>query len=175
MAADLLILVRNDFHELDDLAQAKMYAESTIKRINELLGAGAVTHFVCNEDLDGHADVYIEVSLEGQDEEWLFLTLGNGYWKGCLGFHCKDLLYDSKGVFPLRNEACLLAKILGQNEVWYTNDMSMDQFDETISLDDYIAAEKINGYYAEFAPEELLKLPLRERPLYSVYHDKFEY
>ena len=174
MAADLLILVRNDFHELDDLAQAKMYAESTIKRINELLGAGAVTHFVCNEDLDGHADVYIEVSLEGQDEEWLFLTLGNGYWKGCIGIHYKALVDDCKGVFPLRNEARLLANILGQNEVWYTNDMAMDQFDETISLNDFIAEEKKQGYYAEFNAEELLKLPLRERPLYSVYHDKFE-
>lgn len=173
MAADLLILVRNDFHEINDLAQAKMYAERTIKCIEEHLGEGAVTHCVCDNDLDGRADVYMEIDNKDQ-EDWLFLTLGNGYWKGCIGIHYKDLVDDCKGVFPLRNEARLLANILGQNEVWYTNDMAMDQFDETISLNDFIAEEKKRGYYAEFNPEELLKLPLRDRPLYSVYHDKFE-
>lgn len=173
MAADLLILVRNDFHEINDLAQAKMYAERTIKCIEEHLGEGAVTHCVCDNDLDGRADVYMEIDSKDQ-EDWLFLTLGNGYWKGCIGIHYKALVDDCKGVFPLRNEARLLANILGQNEVWYTNDMAMDQFDETISLNDFIAEEKKQGYYAEFNAEELLKLPLRERPLYSVYHDKFE-
>ena len=173
MAADLLILVRNDFHEINDLAQAKMYAERTIKCIEEHLGEGAVTHCVCDNDLDGRADVYMEIDSKDQ-EDWLFLTLGNGYWKGCIGIHYKALVDDCKGAFPLRNEARLLANILGQNEVWYTNDMAMDQFDETISLNDFIAEEKKQGYYAEFNAEELLKLPLRERPLYSVYHDKFE-
>lgn len=173
MAADLYILVRNDFHEINDLAQAKMYAERTIKCIEEHLGEGAVTHCVCDNDLDGRADVYMEKDSKDQ-EDWLFLTLGNGYWKGCIGIHYKALVDDCKGVFPLRNEARLLANILGQNEVWYTNDMAMDQFDETISLNDFIAEEKKQGYYAEFNAEELLKLPLRERPLYSVYHDKFE-
>ena len=173
MAADLLILVRNDFHEINDLAQAKMYAERTIKCIEEHLGEGAVTHCVCDNDLDGRADVYMEIDSKDQ-EDWLFLTLGNGYWKGCIGIHYKALVDDCKGVFPLRNEARLLANILGQNEVWYTNDMAMDQFDETISLNDFIAEEKKQDYYAEFNAEELLKLPLRERPLYSVYHDKFE-
>jgi len=173
MAADLYILVRNDFHEINDLAQAKMYAERTIKRIEEQLGEGAVTHCVCDYDLDGRADVYMEIDSKDQ-EDWLFLTLGNGYWKGCIGIHYKALVDDCEGVFPLRNEALLLANILGQNEVWYTNDMAMDQFDETISLNDFIAEEKKQGYYAEFNAEELLKLPLRERPLYSVYHDKFE-
>ncbi len=173
MAADLYILVRNDFHEINDLAQAKMYAERTIKCIEEHLGEGAVTHCVCDNDLDGRADVYMEIDSKDQ-EDWLFLTLGNGYWKGCIGIHYKALVDDCKGVFPLRNEARLLANILGQNEVWYTNDMAMDQFDETISLNDFIAEEKKQGYYAEFNAEELLKLPLRERPLYSVYHDKFE-
>jgi len=173
MAADLLILVRNDFHEINDLAQAKMYAERTLKCIEEHLGEGAVTHCVCDNDLDGRADVYMEIDSKDQDD-WLFLTLGNGYWKGCIGIHYKALVDDCKGVFPLRNEARLLANILGQNEVWYTNDMAMDQFDETISLNDFIAEEKKQGYYAEFNAEELLKLPLRERPLYSVYHDKFE-
>lgn len=173
MAADLLILVRNDFHEINDLAQAKMYAERTLKCIEEHLGEGAVTHCVCDNDLDGRADVYMEIDSKDQ-EDWLFLTLGNGYWKGCIGIHYKALVDDCKGVFPLRNEARLLANILGQNEVWYTNDMAMDQFDETISLNDFIAEEKKQGYYAEFNAEELLKLPLRERPLYSVYHDKFE-
>lgn len=173
MAADLYILVRNDFYEINDLAQAKMYAERTIKCIEEHLGEGAVTHCVCDNDLDGRADVYMEIDSKDQ-EDWLFLTLGNGYWKGCIGIHYKALVDDCKGVFPLRNEARLLANILGQNEVWYTNDMAMDQFDETISLNDFIAEEKKQGYYAEFNAEELLKLPLRERPLYSVYHDKFE-
>ena len=173
MAADLYILVRNDFHEINDLAQAKMYAERTLKCIEEHLGEGAVTHCVCDNDLDGRADVYMEIDSKDQDD-WLFLTLGNGYWKGCIGIHYKALVDDCKGVFPLRNEARLLANILGQNEVWYTNDMAMDQFDETISLNDFIAEEKKQGYYAEFNAEELLKLPLRERPLYSVYHDKFE-
>lgn len=173
MAADLYILVRNDFHEINDLAQAKMYAERTIKCIEEHLGEGAVTHCVCDNDLDGRADVYMEIDSKDQ-EDWLFLMLGNGYWKGCIGIHYKALVDDCKGVFPLRNEARLLANILGQNEVWYTNDMAMDQFDETISLNDFIAEEKKQGYYAEFNAEELLKLPLRERPLYSVYHDKFE-
>lgn len=173
MAADLYILVRNDFHEINDLAQAKMYAERTIKCIEEHLGEGAVTHCVCDNDLDGRADVYMEIDSKDQ-EDWLFLTLGNGYWKGCIGIHYKALVDDCKGVFPLRNEARLLANILGQNEVWYTNDMAMDQFDETISLNDFIAEEKKQGYYAEFNAEKLLKLPLRERPLYSVYHDKFE-
>lgn len=173
MAADLLILVRNDFHEINDLAQAKMYAERTIKCIEEHLGEGAVTHCVCDNDLDGRADVYMEIDSK-DPEDWLFLTLGNGYWKGCIGIHYKALVDDCKGVFPLRNEARLLANILGQNEAWYTNDMAMDQFDETISLNDFIAEEKKQGYYAEFNAEELLKLPLRERPLYSVYHDKFE-
>ena len=173
MAADLLILVRNDFHEINDLAQAKMYAERTIKCIEEHLGEGSVTHCVCDNDLDGRADVYMEIDSKDQ-EDWLFLTLGNGYWKGCIGIHYKALVDDCKGVFPLRNEARFLANILGQNEVWYTNDMAMDQFDETISLNDFIAEEKKQGYYAEFNAEELLKLPLRERPLYSVYHDKFE-
>lgn len=173
MAADLYILVRNDFHEINDLAQAKMYAERTKKCIEEQLGEGAVTHCVCDNDLDGRADVYMEIDSKDQ-EDWLFLTLGNGYWKGCIGIHYKALVDDCKGVFPLRNEARLLANILGQNEVWYTNDMAMDQFDETISLNDFIAEEKKQGYYAEFNAEELLKLPLRERPLYSVYHDKFE-
>ena len=173
MAADLYILVRNDFHEINDLAQAKMYAERTIKCIEEHLEEGAVTHCVCDNDLDGRADVYMEIDSKDQ-EDWLFLTLGNGYWKGCIGIHYKALVDDCKGVFPLRNEARLLANILGQNEVWYTNDMAMDQFDETISLNDFIAEEKKQGYYAEFNAEELLKLPLRERPLYSVYHDKFE-
>ena len=173
MAADLYILVRNDFHEINDLAQAKMYAERTKKCIEEHLGEGAVTHCVCDNDLDGRADVYMEIDSKDQ-EDWLFLTLGNGYWKGCIGIHYKALVDDCKGVFPLRNEARLLANILGQNEVWYTNDMALDQFDETISLKDFIAEEKKQGYYAEFNAEELLKLPLRERPLYSVYHDKFE-
>ena len=67
-----------------------------------------------------------------------------------------------------------MAKRLGKSEVWYTNDMVMDQYGTNISLDDFIAEKQKQGYYAEFNPEELLKLTRRERPLYSVYHDKFE-
>lgn len=63
MAADLYILIRNEFDDLADIAQAKMYAERTISRIEEQLGEGSVTAYNgCPADLDGlaYADFNVE-------------------------------------------------------------------------------------------------------------------
>ena len=171
MAADLYILVKNDFCEINDLAQAKMYAERTIVHIEEQLGKGSVTNLVCQNDEEM---VFVEFEIGEETDDWVWFTLKNGYWVIYTAIHHKHLVDDYKGRFMLCETARQYARLLGANEVWYTNDMSMDQFDETISLDDFIAEEQKRGYYAEFNPEELLKLPLRARPLYSVYHDKFE-
>ena len=171
MAADLYILVRNDFHEINDLAQAKMYAERTKKCIEEQLGAGAVTNFSCIKDLDDLADA--EFDIEAGDF-WMSVTLRNGYWIGYTALHQCHLIDDYQGRFMLCETAHLFAKLLGESEVWYTNDMIMDQYDTDILLEDFIEEKKKSGSYAEFNPTELLKLPYAERPLYGLYHDKFE-
>ena len=171
MAADLYILIRNDFREINDLLQAKMYAERTITRIEEQLGKGLVTNLVCHGDEDM---VLVEFEIGEETDDWVWLTLKNGYWIIYTAIHHKHLLDDYKGRFMLCETAHQYARLLGANEVWYTSDMSMDQFDETISLDDFIAEKQKQGNYAEFNPNELLKLPRNERPLYGVYHDKFE-
>lgn len=172
MAADLYILIRNEFNDLTDIAQAKMYAERTISRIEEQLGEGTVTAYNgCPADLDELA--YADFNVESENF-WMSLTLRNGYWIGYTAIHHSHIIDDYKGEFMLCKDAHFMAKLLGKSEVWYTNDMVMDQYDTNISLDDFIAEKQKQGYYAEFNPEELLKLPRRERPLYSVYHDKFE-
>lgn len=131
MAADLYILIRNDYNTACDICQVE-------------------------DDYD--------VSL------YFYANFCIAY----TGLHHTALVSDYKGEFKLREIARKVANAFGQNEVWYTSDMVMDQYDTNISLDDFIVEKQKQGYYAEFNPEELLKLPRRERPLYSVYHDIFE-
>lgn len=172
MAADLYILIRNEFNDLANIEKAKMYAEHTIRQIEEQLGEGSVTAYNgCPADLDGLA--YADFNVES-GTFWMSLTLRNGYWIGYTAIHHSHLIDDYKGEFMLCKDAHRMANLLGKSEVWYTSDMAMDQYDTNISLDAFIAEKQKQGYYAEFNPEELLKLPRKERPLYSVYHDKFE-
>ena len=172
MAADLYILIKNEFNDLANIEKAKMYAERTIRQIEEQLGEGSVTAYSgCPEDLDGLA--YADFNVES-GTFWMSLTLRNGYWIGYTAIHHSHIIDDYKGEFMLCKDAHFMAKLLGESEVWYTSDMAMDQYDTNISLDAFIAEKQKQGYYAEFNPEELLKLPLHDRPLYSVYHDKFE-
>lgn len=171
MAADLYVLIRNDFHLINDLAQAKMYAEHTMRSIEKQLGKGSVSNLICDYDEDM---IYVEFEIGEDSEDWVSVTLQNGYWMLYTAIHYKHLVNDYKGRFMLCESAHRYARLLCESEVWYTHDMLLDQYDINISLDDIIAEEKKRGNYAEFEPAELLKLPYAKRPQYGLYHDKFE-
>lgn len=106
-----------------------------------------------------------------EEECDVFLHFHNDFCAAVLGARYRDILHDNNGCFYMREQAHKVARFFGQTEVWYTSDMALD---EEPMLDELISKMKQEGDYAEFNPAELLKLPCAERPLYGLYHDKFE-
>ena len=169
MAADLFVLIKNDFDDIKDLAKARWYGYKVIGNLERQLGKDSIEEFVCSTDEYGMA--FVSFDLEPYD---MNLTLRNGFWICYNGIHHKHLVDDYKGRFMLCETAQKVAMLFGEREVWYTCDMSMDKFDIDVSLDEIISEMQKEDCYAEFNRSELLKIPYSQRLLYGLYHDSFD-
>lgn len=169
MSADLFILIKNDFDDIKDLAKSSIYGNSVKYNLEKQLGKEAINDFICSTDEEGLA--FVSLKLEPY---CVTLTLRNGFWIVYNGNHHRDLIDDYKGRFPISETAQKVAMLFGEKEVWYTCDISMEQYECTISLEELISEMQNKDCYAEFNRSELLKIASSKRPLYSLYHELFE-
>ena len=169
MAADLFILIKNDFDDIKDLEKARWYGYKVIGNLERQLGKDAIEEFVCSTDEEGLA--FVSFDLGPYD---MNLTLRNGFWICYNGIHHKHLIDDYKGIFMLCETAQKVAMLFGEKEAWYTYDMAMDKYETEISLDDLISDMKSRGCYGEFNRSELLGMPRSKRSIYTLCHDSFD-
>lgn len=82
----------------------------------------------------------------------------------------KSAFMDNRdGYCWIRSEVCKIAKALGANEVWYADELAIQEMDDwEFSFDDWVARIK-----NELLVVELTQEILKGKEMYSFYHDDF--
>ena len=174
MGADVNIIIRNDFCELDNLEKSKAYVLQTIDKIKQRLHTD--DDFNCIELCDEYYDeerrwsnVEFFIRLFG-----VRIRLAKGYWCVYSGCHTCQVTNKVWGRLHIAELAFDMAMLLGTEEAWYIDDYLEEECYEN-SLEEMLEIARSREGIVEYPYAELMKYEDWQFPAYEwCYHDSFE-
>ena len=172
MGVDVHILIRHDFHELEDYEKSMQYVMKTVHKVREALYINEnIKHFdvrgFYDED-NNWSDISFKIPLLD-----VHLDLRRGYWNVWSGHHFCQVTNKFFGRLHISDLAFDVARSLGQNEAWYCDEYDADKYYEN-NLEELLAAVQNKYTITEYPYSELMQYNDDEFPTpANFYHDSF--
>ncbi len=170
MSVDISHIIKTDFRNTEDRHAAWNFILQTIEMFKKALNIKAdEEEWELNEE---------DMSFNLPDGDWEF-SLRKGFWIIESGYHYCQIVMHRGRYFWLRDQVYEIAKLLGQEEAWYTPEFNTWNGGPTEDLDcsfeewlDF-ATNKNNGIVPEF--DSKLIIAQDDFNKYEiVYHDDFK-
>lgn len=172
MGVDVHILIKHDFHELEDYEKSMQYVMQTANRVREALYINDnIKHFDVRGFYDEDnkwSDICFRIPLLDVNVE-----LRRGYWNVWSGHHFCQVTNKVFGRLHISDLAFDVARSLGQNEAWYCDEYDADKYYEN-NLEELLAAVQNKYTITEYPYSELMQYADDEFPTpANFYHDSF--
>lgn len=119
MSRYLSILIKNDFHGLEDIEKAKQYAENSIPLFKKFYNSQEMEFGIEFDTLvNGITEIWIEHYYQ-DDDKICSILLRDGYW--AFETYYDDYFFpqkSDKGSYKIRDLCKSLCKALNQDEAW---------------------------------------------------------
>lgn len=172
MGVDVHILIRHDFHELDDFEKSMAFVRKTINAVRQRLSVKAG-----DEMFELYGYYYDDVKFSNiefripTNNAWVHLH--KGYWNIWTGSHTCQLTNKIQGRVHIADLAFDTAMALGGTEAWYCDEFLADDCDFK-TLDELLKIAKKRHGITEYPYGELMKCGDNEFPDFKAfYHDSF--
>lgn len=171
MGVDITHIIRHDFHDVRNREAAEAFTRKTIARLQSVLRMekNSIEVETLFDEIVFNLPVY-DVRF----------TLRDGYWEIDSFFHyCQIVMHDGD-YFWLREMTFDLARALGQEEAWYSDEFhtcNCAEFDiDSGTFDEWLSFAKgcFHGHIPEFDMNSVMRQGDVHIPSYEViYHDSF--
>lgn len=176
MGVDITHIIRHDFHDVRNRKAAEEFTRHTIEKLQSALRMEKdVIEAVANDYDD---EFLTQFRLPAYDMEFI---LHDGYWEIDSYFHYCQIVMHSGDYFWLRERTFDLARALGEEEAWYSDEYhtcNCAEFDiENGTFDEWLtfAEDCFHGQIPEFDMDSIMKQGNVHIPDYEViYHDSFK-
>ena len=175
MSADVNIIIRNNFYELDNLEKSRTYVLQTIEKIKQKLHSnGDFTDIEIVDDYYSDEDKFSEIKFNIISQRGI-VRLAKGYWSIHTCCHACQITNKHLGRLHIADLAFDMAMLFDVNEVWYC-DEDLEYKCWTNSLEEMIEIAREKGEIEEYPYVELMKHDDYEFPDYKqFYHDSLEH